>query len=206
MNKQEFLAALKNKLSHLPEEDRRDQIVFYGEMIDDRMEEGLSEAAAVAAIGSIEQIAEQILQNAAGEPSSAKKRKRGAWEITLLILGAPLWLALLIAALAVAISLIVSLFAILISAYAVLWSVPVSLWAAFGGLVGGTVGGFLGGFLLLCLGNAPSGAVLIGGGLVCAGLSILLLLGCKAVTRGTLYLSALLAKAVARCFRRKETN
>ena len=206
MNKQKFLAALQKKLSHLPEQDRRDQIVFYGEMIDDRMEEGLSESAAVAAIGSIEQIAAQILQNAAGEPSLVQKRKRGAWEITLLILGSPLWLSLLIAAFAIGISLIVSLFAVLISVYAVLWSVLISLWATWVGLIGGAVGGLLGGFLLLCFGNAPSGTVLIGMCLVCAGLSILLLFGCKAATRGTLYLSALLAKAVARCFRRKETN
>ena len=43
MNKQEFLSALSDKLSVLSEEDKEKSIDYYSEMIDDRMEEGLSE-------------------------------------------------------------------------------------------------------------------------------------------------------------------
>ena len=56
MNKQEFLAGLQKGLSGLPQEDVEERLTFYGEMLDDRMEEGLSEEEAVAAAGSVEEI------------------------------------------------------------------------------------------------------------------------------------------------------
>ena len=61
MRKQEFLTALQTRLSGLPQEDVEERVSFYGEMIDDRVEEGLSEEDAVTAIGPIDAIAEQTL-------------------------------------------------------------------------------------------------------------------------------------------------
>ena len=61
MNKQEFLTRLRKGLSGLPQEDIEERLTFYSEMIDDRIEEGLSEEEAVAAIGSPDEIAEQII-------------------------------------------------------------------------------------------------------------------------------------------------
>ena len=52
MNKQEFLSRLRKQLKGL--EDKEERITFYSEMIDDRMEEGLSEEEAVAAVGSLD--------------------------------------------------------------------------------------------------------------------------------------------------------
>ena len=43
MRKQEFLAQLRKALSGLPQDEIEERLTFYGEMIDDRMEEGLSE-------------------------------------------------------------------------------------------------------------------------------------------------------------------
>ena len=61
MNKQEFLKRLGAALSGLPEQDASERLSFYGEMIDDRMEEGLSEAAALAEIGPVEAVVRQIV-------------------------------------------------------------------------------------------------------------------------------------------------
>ena len=47
MNKSEFLGELEKSLSELPEKDRSRSLDYYGEMIDDRTEEGLSEEEAV---------------------------------------------------------------------------------------------------------------------------------------------------------------
>ena len=47
MNKEEFLSELRTKLSGLPQEDIEERISFYSEMIDDRMEDGISEEEAV---------------------------------------------------------------------------------------------------------------------------------------------------------------
>ena len=48
MTKQAFLAALGERLVGLPQKDIEERLTFYSEMIDDRMEEGLSEEEAVA--------------------------------------------------------------------------------------------------------------------------------------------------------------
>ena len=45
MNKQQYLSRLEKALSGLPADDLRERLAFYGESIDDRMEEGLSEEA-----------------------------------------------------------------------------------------------------------------------------------------------------------------
>ena len=61
MNKQEFLAQLRNALSGLPKDDIEERIEFYSEMIEDRIEEGLSEEEAIAAVGTVEEIAGQVI-------------------------------------------------------------------------------------------------------------------------------------------------
>lgn len=48
MLKEEFLAQLRGGLAGLPQEDLEERLAFYSELLDDRMEEGLSEAEAVA--------------------------------------------------------------------------------------------------------------------------------------------------------------
>jgi len=53
MNKQEFIEALYRRLSDLPWQDVEERLNFYGEMIEDHMEEGLSEEEAVASMGSV---------------------------------------------------------------------------------------------------------------------------------------------------------
>ena len=175
MNKQQFLKALRKRLSALPKAELEERLRFYSEMIEDRMEEGLSEAESVAAVGSVEEIAAQIL----GEdpPPVGKPRKKG-WEITLLILGFPLWFPLLVAAFAVALSLYVSL-----------WAVIISLWAVFAALAVCALALLIGGIASAFCATISLGIALIGGSLVCAGLSIFLFFGCKALTQGTCVLT-----------------
>ena len=57
MTKYEFILALSNRLKHLPKKDVEERIGFYVEMIEDRMEDGLAEAEAVAGVGNINDIA-----------------------------------------------------------------------------------------------------------------------------------------------------
>jgi uncharacterized membrane protein len=52
MTKQEFIDALRHKMAGLPKDDIEDRVAFYTEMIDDRVEDGLSEEQAVAEIGN----------------------------------------------------------------------------------------------------------------------------------------------------------
>lgn len=175
MTKLEFILSLNERLAGLPKKEIEERLNFYSEMIEDRMEEGLSEEDAVSAVGSVDKIAEQILaENPVSVPKKTKsKRKIKAWEIVLLTLGSPIWLSLLIA-----------VFAVCISLYAVLWSVVISLWAVFGALVGSAFGGIIAGISFAVGKSILSGLVLICAGLVCAGLSILFFFGCKYATKG----------------------
>ena len=58
MDKTTFLSKLEKRLKSLPEEDMQKTLEYYREMIDDRVEDGLSEEEAIADIGPIEEIAE----------------------------------------------------------------------------------------------------------------------------------------------------
>ena len=53
MTKLQFLLALHDKLAGLPQNEVEERLNFYSEMIEDRMEEGLSEEEAVLAAGDV---------------------------------------------------------------------------------------------------------------------------------------------------------
>lgn len=181
MTKVEFLSVLQERLAGLPEQDLQERLSFYREMIEDRMEEGLSEEDAVLAVGSAEEIASQVI----GETPLAKiakerikpNRRMRLWELLLLTLGSPVWLSLGIA-----------LFAVVLSLYLSLWAVVLSLWAVFVSLIVCAVAGVIGGILLACFRRLPAGLFMVGAGLVLGGLGIFLFFGCKASTKGTVLL------------------
>lgn len=197
LSKQEFLAQLRKGLSGLPQDDIKEHLTFYCEMIDDRMEEGLSEDEAVSAVGSVDEIVSQVvsdipLTKIAKERIKTKRRLK-VWEIVLLTLGSPIWLSLLIAA-----------FAVVFSLYVSLWSVIISLWAIFGSLISCAFGGIVAGITFACNGNVLTGVAMIGTGIVCAGLSIFMFYGCKVATKGILVLTKKLAVWIMNCFIKRE--
>ena len=182
MNKIEFLTVLRERLQGLPEEDINKSIDFYCEMIDDRVEDGMSEAEAVEALGNIEEIISQILSEVS-LPKLVKekvkpKRALKAWEIVLLVLGAPLWIPLLAAVILTALAIYLSVWSVIISLYAVDLSIAVSGLACIGVAVA-----------LLFDGQFVPAGVVFGTGLVCMGLAILLLFAFNLVTKGILWIS-----------------
>ena len=96
MRKQEFLARLRRCLAGLPQGDIEERVCFYSEMIDDRMEEGYSEEDAIHQIGSVDEVAAQIVADVLpaerAEETTAPQRRLKVWEIVLLVLGS--WKAL----------------------------------------------------------------------------------------------------------------
>lgn len=197
MNKQEFLSGLRKGLSGLPQDDIEERLTFYSEMLDDRVEEGLSEEEAVSALGSVEEIVGQTvadipLAKVVKERIKPKRRLR-AWEIVLLALGSPIWLSLGIAAAAVIFALYVSL-----------WSVIVSLWAVFGSLAVCAVGSVPMCVILAAGGSGASGMVTLSAGIVCAGFSILMFFGCRETTKRILILTKKFAIWIKNCFIKKE--
>ena len=197
MNKQEFLAQLRKGLSGLPKDDIDERLMFYSEMIDDRMEDGISEETAVCEIGTVDELVSQIIADIPlGKLVKEKitpKKKLKVWEIVLLVLGSPIWLSLLIAA-----------FAVIFSLYVVLWSVIISLWATFASFVACGLTGIAAGIYFAAGGNGLTGIAMIGAGIVFAGLSVFMFFGCKAATKGILILTKKLAIRIKNCFIKKE--
>ena len=78
MNKTEFLDALRHALGKLPSYEVEQSIAFYAEMIDDRIEDGMSEQEAVAALGSVHAIAAQIVARRRPFPRPSRRRTPAA--------------------------------------------------------------------------------------------------------------------------------
>jgi len=209
MRKQEFLDQLRIRLSRLSEREIEEHLNFYGEIIDDRVEEGLSEEEAVARIGDVDEIATQILaeETSAKEnhteqthPKHAREEGRGkearkklcTWEIILLALGFPIWFPLGIAALAIVFSL-----------YAVLWSLVVTLWSVFASFAATSVACLPVGVGYTIGGSVYTGVALVGACLILAGLAILLFFACRAATVGTVLLTKKIAVGIGRTVMRR---
>lgn len=195
MDKQTFFMALRENLRGIPQEDAERSIEFYEEMVNDRMEDGATEEEAIAALGSIEEITAQVLADIPlGKLVKAKvKPRRGlkAWEIVLIILGAPVWIPLLFAAGVLAFAVYVTLWAFLFTLYALVFSMAV---CGIGCMVAA----------LLTASSGPSLFVLLGSGLVFAGLGIICFYGFGYLTKRVLGLGRKLLLCLKSLFIRKE--
>lgn len=129
MNKTQFCALLGNKLKpYLSSKEIYKTLNFFEEMIDDRIDEGLSEEEAVSQLGDINIIVDQILD----EHNIGKKQTKLVWRfiprelgfiITVLLF--PAWITIF--------SLIASLFIVILS---IIFSIVLSIIAIFiGGIL-----------------------------------------------------------------------
>lgn len=127
MSRNEFLQQLAANLVGLPPEDVEHWLEYYTEMLDDRMEDGMSEQKAVASLGDPAGIVREILSQTPFakliKNKIRPKRKLQVWEIILICLGSPIWLSLAVSAVAIFFSVFVSLWAGIVS----LWAVELSL-------------------------------------------------------------------------------
>ena len=183
MSRDAFIGELRHRMAGLPQETVERTVEYYGELIADSMEDGLTEEEAVARLGSLEEIVAsvvkdtpltQIVQTRVRE---GKKKGISGWVILLLVLGAPVWLPVLIAVLAVLFALFVAL-----------WAVVIALWAVVAAVILTGLAAMVAGVVELCRLHLPQGLVLLGGGLVCLGLCALLFLLMKLITVGTVKL------------------
>jgi len=197
VTKREFLEELRKRLSDLNDEDFVSSVAYYEEMIDDRMEDGLSEEDAVEAIGTPADAAAHILEEipltklikARVKP----RNKLPVWAIVLLIVGSPIWLSLLIAAVSV-----------VISVYASLWSAVVSLWASELAFAVSSVASLASAPVLFAMGHVWTGLASVGAALFLAGLAIFLFFGCLYATKGMCILAKQIFLLIKRAFVRKE--
>ena len=183
MSRDAFIGELRHRMAGLPQETVERTVEYYGELIADSMEDGLTEEEAVSRLGSLDEIVASVVKDTPltqivqTRVQEGKKKGISGWVILLLVLGAPVWLPVLIAVLAV-------LFALFIA----LWAVVIALWAVVAAVILTGLVAMVAGVVELCRLHLPQGLVLLGGGLVCLGLCALLFLLMKLITVGTVKL------------------
>ena len=167
MNKKQFCTFLENELRlYLSSKEVYKTLNFFKEMIDDRVDEGLSEEEAVSQLGNIDDIVGQILD----EHNIKKRQKKLVWRfipqktpsaanIIIAILLFPIWITIF--------SLVASIFLIFIS---LIFSFVISILASF---VGGILLIFKAPFYLIyekniayCLDTLGFGFIITGIGLI----------------------------------------
>lgn len=126
MTKQEFLSELERALGKLPHTEVEQALAFYDEAISDRMEDGLSEAEAVAGLGSIEEIAAQIAAETPPIPRAIARANTGSRTLNIMLLAvfSPVWVPVALA-----------LAAAVLAVYVAIWAVIAALWAVDATLV-----------------------------------------------------------------------
>lgn len=197
MKKFEFLYALRQGLYGLPQEDIEKSTEYYSEIIDDLIEEGMTEDEAVASIGPADEIISQILSDTPlpklVRAKVKTKRTLNTFEIILIILGSPLWLSILAAALLIVLSVYIILLSLVISMYAVNFS-----FAACG------IAGIVSSIIYIPSGNPAVCIFFVGAGIACIGASILLFLGFNQITKYIVILNKKILTAIKACFIKKE--
>ena len=187
MNKEEFLNELKKGLSGIPKEDSDERVNFYSEMIDDRIEEGMSEEEAVSAIGDVNAIISQIMAETPmttivkERVNKEKEKKKGGISpatLILIVVLFPLWLPI-----------IATIFGLAIGLFATLWALVVAFYAVTIALVVGGAASIVWVLGMLFTGHIVSAGLGVGAGLFCIGLAILMVFGCIAFTKGAIRLT-----------------
>ncbi len=198
MTREVFEKELRRRLSDggLSAEEQERSVSYYLEMIEDRMEDGMTEAEAVAALGYVGDLAREILLEAPlavlmKQKLRPKKEYAGrerTWLIVLAILGAPIWLSLVAAA-----------FSVIVAVYATVFALIVSVFATVIAL-------FLSGVLLIpgawiILPETGIGTLgIIGAALVLIGIALLLVIPAKWAVLGLCRLTVLFMRGIKALF------
>lgn len=166
MLRDEFLSILAERLSGIPGEDLERTLEYYNEIISDKLEDGMTEVAAINSLGTFDEIVNNTLKEIPFKKLVKEKlhlnRKLKTWEIVLLSSTSIIWIPILIVMLAVALVL-----------YVCLWSGVITL-ASGAVSCGATSLIIILGVIDLFTANFGSGLVLIGMGMTSLGTAILL--------------------------------
>lgn len=167
MTKSEYLEELRSRLTAASVANIDSRIDYYSEMIDDRIEDGMTEEDAIASMESIDSIVETfqlekpvatlVKEKVRKSTETASQNGHLAIWIVLAILGSPLWIPLLIVALSVLLVIVIVLFVIIITIFSVFLAIGCAAIACVAApffAVNVTTGGLLGtiGAALICTG------------------------------------------------------
>ncbi len=185
MTRDEFLGRLGELLACLPAEQVEETRQFYAEAIADRMEDGMSEEEAVAAMGAPGEVAEATLDDLPAVPRAIARTRRRSTALlwTLTVVGSPVWVPLLIAFVAVALSV-----------YVCIWVLALCVWLVAAALGGMGVAELLFAAGGVAIGHVPYVLASAGVGLGLIGVALLAGAGAWAASKQIARLSALWAR------------
>lgn len=213
MMREDFLAALSQRIAALPADEKNTVYEYYNEIYLDKKENGMDEEEIIAEFGDIDEIAAKILseyppdQQANVDPQSQRtgsdnqpysvqtiKRRSTTANVLIvvgLILGSPIWVSLLAAFFAVVFAVVVSVYSILIA-----------LWAVVGSLLLAGLICVICSFIALFQ-NPAAGLIGLGTGFVSAGLGLMLTVGMIALSKYTGRFTGWMFVRIGRLFHRK---
>ncbi|MBQ9083593.1 MAG: DUF1700 domain-containing protein [Clostridia bacterium] len=177
MTKLDFLSRLDTLLRGMRPAERKQWLDDYGELIEDRIEDGLTEADAVAAMGDVYDIARQIRTDAGLPADASESDKTTRRKVLLWVCTAPLWIPAGLTAAAVALGLAAAALAVVIGVLALVLALCGTVIALVAGLYGAVIGLAVGGIAatlggaLLIFPHPLQGLFVIGTGLVLTGLA-----------------------------------
>lgn len=184
VNQKEYMQVLSNYLKKLPAPEREDVLLFYQEFFE---EAGIErEQEVIKNLGDPKKLASQIIAQSQMKeiskmPNTAKKGFSSIGVVILTIFASPVALPIVIVVLVALLCILVSIFAVIIS--------------LFGSAIGIAVCGLA--MVILSFTILPfqisSFVVVLGIGLVCIGLGVLLFLGTLFCAKGIVKLTTILA-------------
>ncbi len=136
MTRSEWMSDLRERLSHLPQEEREAALSYYEEYFDeagaDREQAVMNELGSPAAVAS-RILADHAVKAARQAPNSPRKGLSALWFVLLAVFAAPLALPAFFGLLGIVIAVIASIFAIGVAAVALMVG---GIGLFFGGIVG----------------------------------------------------------------------
>ena len=193
VTKLQFETSLRMRLKDIPESEINRYVEYYKEMIDDRIDEGMDEEAAVAAVGHLDDIEARIhaerQQPVINADKGRKKLSPGALTaiVVACIILSPLLIGILGAAIGIVFGILGAAFGIFVALIAVYVSFYILTATGFG-LMFISLFSFAGGL-------PANGLFMLGAGFFLAGISLLLII---AMNR----LIALIFRGLSRLFSR----
>lgn len=176
MNKSRFSATLKRELRGMPRAEIAKTVAYYEEMIDDKIEGGMTEEQATASLGDPKEIARSICAEGPAAEKPKTHSSLAPWVVALLVLGFPLWVGLAAGALG-----------LLVGFFAVVFSLGVAFFAVLAAMLAGGAAELLKAAFLVGSGGWQA-VVSVGAGLLLLGVGLLLVALAKPAAAGIFHL------------------
>ena len=170
MTKDEYLSELRAGLAAFSKDEVDRAVSFYEEMVDDRVEAGVSEEEAVGSLEPPAEAAARIISEMPAVPRAAARLRSPetprSWSVAFIVaavIGSPVWIPLTLGVIMAVIGCFIGLFGLLVAVWAIaasmLLGAPIGLLYLVAGVKAGSVAGALMG---LGCGVAAAGVGVLG--------------------------------------------